>query len=211
MEQNIKIILYVKIASFILSAWICYFNDYELTFNKYFGENYDVGRKIYTTNSRSLAKHKQEMCSNILGLKEDIPFSGENDNRKNKKSNRRSLNNASYYTEIIDYNNGMFDGKHFHFEKKWITKKDYDNIVERNRRICDIALQKTKFRSYGFGVTLFFLLFVVGVAYAILEGFKLFGSAGKVFASCYFPMILLQKQDPMFLRYYLAYLLLYYL
>ncbi|SCO92873.1 fam-m protein [Plasmodium malariae] len=196
MEQNIKIILYVKIASFILSAWICYFNDYELTFNKYFGENYDVGRKIYTTNSRSLAKHKQEMCSNILGLKEDIPFSGENDNRKNKKSNRRSLNNASYYTEIIDYNNGMFDGKHFHFEKKWITKKDYDNIVERNRRICDIALQKTKFRSYGFGVTLFFLLFVVGVAYAILEGFKLFGSAGKVFAKLLFSNDTATKAGP---------------
>ncbi|SBS94610.1 Plasmodium exported protein (Pm-fam-a like), unknown function [Plasmodium malariae] len=126
------------------------------------------------------------MYSNILGLKEDIPFNGENDNRKNKKSNRRSLNNASYYTEIIDYNNGMFDGKHFHFEKKWITKKDYDNIVERNRRICDIALQKTKFRSYGFGVTLFFLLFVVGVAYVILEGFKLFGTAGENFANLLF-------------------------
>ncbi|SBT85986.1 fam-m protein [Plasmodium malariae] len=171
MEQNIKIILYVKIASFILSAWICYFNDYELTFNKYFGENYD-GRKIYTRNSRSLAKHKQEMCSNILSLEEDIPICAEKDNRKNKKSHRRSLNNGRYYTEIIDYNNGMFDGKHFHFEKKWITKKDYDNIVERNRRICDIALQKTKFRSYGFGVTLFFLLFVLGVGLPILHVLK---------------------------------------
>ncbi|SBT00482.1 Plasmodium exported protein (Pm-fam-a like), unknown function [Plasmodium malariae] len=112
------------------------------------------------------------MSSNILGLKEDIAFNGEHDNKKNKKLNRRSLNNARYYTEIIDYNNGMFDGKHFHFEKKWITKKDYDNIVERNRRICDIALQKKKFRSYGFGVTLFFLLFVLGVGLPILDGLK---------------------------------------
>ncbi|SBS98997.1 hypothetical protein PMALA_066550, partial [Plasmodium malariae] len=94
-----------------------------LTFNKYFGENYDVGTKIHTRSVRSLAKHKQEMYSNILGLKEDIPFNGESDNRKNKKSNRRSLNNASYYTEIIDYNNGMFDRKHFHFKRNGSQKR----------------------------------------------------------------------------------------
>ncbi|SBS96122.1 Plasmodium exported protein (Pm-fam-a like), unknown function, partial [Plasmodium malariae] len=157
-----------------------------LTFNKYFGENYDVGRKIYTRNARSLSKHKQEMCSNILGLKEDIPFNGENDNRKNKKLNRRSLNNAKYYTEIIDYNNGMFDGKHFHFEKKWITKKDYDNIVERNRRICHIALKKIKFKNYGFGVALLLFLFILGIGYAILEKFEQFGTAGEDFAKLLF-------------------------
>ncbi|SBS96331.1 Plasmodium exported protein (Pm-fam-a like), unknown function, partial [Plasmodium malariae] len=152
-----------------------------LSLNRYFDEYYNIGRKIYIRNSRLLAKTKQELNLNVLSLKKDKPISAKQEKGNNKKSNRISLNNARYYTEVIDYNNGMFDGKHFHFEKKWIKKKNYDKFLEKNRRIYDIALKKTKFRSYGFGVALFFLLFILGIGYALLEGFKLLDSAGENF------------------------------
>ncbi|SBT85672.1 fam-m protein [Plasmodium malariae] len=181
MEQNIKLILYVKIAAFILLTWICHFNNYKLSFNKYFDEDYNIGRKIYIRNSRLLAKTKQELNLNGLSLKKDKPISAKREKGNNKKSNRKSLNNARYYTEVVDYNNSMFDGKHFHFEKKWIKKKDYDTFAEKNRRIYDIVLKKTMFRSYGFGVALFFFLFILGIGYALLEGFKLLESAGENF------------------------------
>ncbi|KAI4837524.1 hypothetical protein MKS88_004001 [Plasmodium brasilianum] len=113
-------------------------------------------------------------------LKDDIPnnsgysqrdiFNKEGDTLKHKKSNRSSLNKAQYYTEVINYNKGMFDGKHFHFEKKWIKKKDYDYFLEKNRRIGDIGLKKIKFRNYGFGVFIFFIFFVLGIGYPILQG-----------------------------------------
>ncbi|SBS99478.1 Plasmodium exported protein (Pm-fam-a like), unknown function [Plasmodium malariae] len=82
---------------------------------------------------------------------------------RKKQSNRSILNKEQYYTELIDYNNGMFDGKHFHFEKKWIKKKDYDNFLENRKRIRHIALKKIKFKNYGFGVVLFFIFCFLGI------------------------------------------------
>ncbi|SBS96413.1 Plasmodium exported protein (Pm-fam-a like), unknown function, partial [Plasmodium malariae] len=151
------------------------------TLNKFLCDNYNIGIKIETKNYRLLAKYKQDKDSNYIRLKEDIQnnrqcqknniynneigFKG-----KNKKTISSKLNKAEYYTEYIDYNNGMFDGKHFHFEKKWIRKKDYNNFLEKNRRIRDIALKKIKFRNYGFGVAIFVLFFLFGIGFPILYG-----------------------------------------
>ncbi|SBT85808.1 fam-m protein [Plasmodium malariae] len=179
MEQNIKLILYVKIAAFILLTWICHFNNYKLSLNRYFDEYYNNGRKIYIRNSRLLAKPKQELNLNVLSLKKDKPISAKREKGNNKKSNRISLNNARYYTEVVDYNNSMFDGKHFHFEKKWIRKKDYDTFVEKNSRVADIALKKIKFRNYSFGVVIFILFFLLGIGLPILKGLEASKEFGK--------------------------------
>ncbi|SBT85518.1 fam-m protein [Plasmodium malariae] len=88
---------------------------------------------------------------------------------KRKSSKRNSLNKAQYYIEVVDYNNGMFDGKHFHFDKKWIKKKDYDYFLEKNRRIHDIALRKIRFRKYGIGVAMFVIFLLLGIAIPILS------------------------------------------
>ncbi|SBS94645.1 Plasmodium exported protein (Pm-fam-a like), unknown function, partial [Plasmodium malariae] len=127
-----------------------------------------------------MAKCKQDKDSNILELeqniknntkckKKDIAINEKGEKDKNKKSNKSSLNKAQYYTEVIDYNNGMFDGKHFHFEKKWIKKKDYDNFLERNRRICDISLRKIRFRKYSIGIAMFFIFLLLGIGIPILS------------------------------------------
>ncbi|SBT01785.1 Plasmodium exported protein (Pm-fam-a like), unknown function, partial [Plasmodium malariae] len=150
-----------------------------IPFNKISDVNYNLVQKLDIKNYRLLAKYKQSKDSNSASLKDDIPnnrgytqrdiFNNEEDTLKHKKSNRSLLNKAQYYTEVINHNKGMFDGKHFHFEKKWIKKKDYDYFLEQNRRIGDIGLKKIKFRNYTFGVAILFLFFVLGIGYPILQ------------------------------------------
>ncbi|SBS97195.1 Plasmodium exported protein (Pm-fam-a like), unknown function [Plasmodium malariae] len=130
---------------------------------------------------RLLAKYKKNQNSYTVDLTEDISNSIKckkinicNNEKltkgKNKQSNGNSLSKKQYYTEIMDYNNGMFDGKHFHFQKKWIKKKDFDDFVEKKRRICDIDLKKIKFRNYGFGFALFFIFLLLGIGIPISPG-----------------------------------------
>ncbi|SBT00355.1 Plasmodium exported protein (Pm-fam-a like), unknown function, partial [Plasmodium malariae] len=151
--------------------------------NKSLYDNLKVNRKLDIRNYRLLAKCKEKKGSNIVELNEDIAnnlkceknslYNNETVlTKKNKKSNRYPLNKAQYYTEVTDYNNGIFDGKYFHFEKKLIKKKDYDTFLEKKRRIRDITLKKIKFRSYGFGIVIFFLFFLFGIGLPILHGFE---------------------------------------
>ncbi|SBS92344.1 Plasmodium exported protein (Pm-fam-a like), unknown function [Plasmodium malariae] len=146
-------------------------------FNKSLNENYKYGKKL-GGNFRLLGKYKQYNDSNSTVLKEDMSSKGGYEKkyitnnktgykRKNEKSNKNILNKAQYYIEVVDYNNGMFDGKHFHFNKKWIKKKDYDYFLEKNRRIRDIALKKIKFKNYGFGVALFLIFVLLGIGLSI--------------------------------------------
>ncbi|SBS91556.1 Plasmodium exported protein (Pm-fam-a like), unknown function [Plasmodium malariae] len=152
-------------------------------FNKYFDKKCNCIKKLYSRSYRLLTKYKHHEVSNIIHLRKNIKYDKKYDKKdisnneklakaKNKQSNRSLLNKAEYYTEVIDYNNGMFDGKHFHFEKKWIKKKDYDDLVEKNRRIRDIYLKKRKFRSYAFGIAIYFLFFLFGIGIPILKGLE---------------------------------------
>ncbi|SBT86827.1 fam-m protein [Plasmodium malariae] len=176
MEQNIKSILFIKITLFILLNWFCHFNNVACTFITSINYNCNVGTKIASRTHRLLAKYKQYKNSYITRLNENISHNDgvyEKENMYNKKkrivaekkqSNRSLLNKGQYYTEIVNYNNGMFDGKHFHFEKKWIKKIDYDNFLERKRRICDIVLKKIKYKNYGYIVAIFFIFSLFAVA-----------------------------------------------
>ncbi|SBT00117.1 Plasmodium exported protein (Pm-fam-a like), unknown function [Plasmodium malariae] len=143
----------------------------------------NIGKILYRKNYRLLAKYKQINDSNNVCLNKIIPISDVDEKKeiynnvkepkeRNNKSSRKLLNKAEYYTEVIDYNNGMFDGKHFHFEKKLIKKKDYDNFLEKNRRISDIALKKIKFRNKGFGVAIIFIFFLLGIGIPSLYGIE---------------------------------------
>ncbi|SBS97536.1 Plasmodium exported protein (Pm-fam-a like), unknown function [Plasmodium malariae] len=145
-------------------------------------ESYEPDR-LDTKNYRILAKCIHNSDSYTLGIKKNMPKTTEYkkkdiskneklDEKKKKQLNRSLLNKAQYYTEVTDYNKGMFDGKHFHFEKKWIKKKDHDNFLERNRRICDISLKKIKFRKYGIGITLFLIFVFLGIGIPVLPGLE---------------------------------------
>ncbi|SBS92319.1 Plasmodium exported protein (Pm-fam-a like), unknown function, partial [Plasmodium malariae] len=141
-------------------------------------ENWTPCRRLNTRSYRLLAKYKKNKDSNNLDLKEDKPFNGEINKGKNRQSNRSLLNKAQYYTEVIDYDNGIFDGKYFHFEKKLINKNDYDDLLEKKRRICDIDLKKIKFRKYRYGAFMTFLFFLFAIGLPILQYFDYLKTAG---------------------------------
>ncbi|SBT85557.1 fam-m protein [Plasmodium malariae] len=176
MEQSIISILFIKISAYILLTWICHFdNDYMFRTSL---DNYKLDIKLVRRQYRILVKYKQNKYSKFADLKEDMSnkvkyekkdsYDKENVLKsKNRKFNKGLLNKAQYYTEFIDYRNGMFDGKHFHFEKKWIKKKDYDDYIEKNKRIGDIALKKIKFRKYRYGIAMLFFFFLLGIGLSI--------------------------------------------
>ncbi|SBT85925.1 fam-m protein [Plasmodium malariae] len=190
MERNIVYLLLFKIAGFLFFlSWICYFSNEVCTFNRSLSNNYNIVNKLGTRNYRLLAKYKQDRDFYCVELKEHInnnwnqqkKYISNNEKgikRKNKKYNRNSLNKAQYYTEVIDYNNGMFDEKHFHFEKKWIKKKD-DNFLEKRRRICDIALKKIKYKNYGYIVAMYLIFSLLVVGIDVLPRLKSLDTAWK--------------------------------
>ncbi|SBT00975.1 Plasmodium exported protein (Pm-fam-a like), unknown function [Plasmodium malariae] len=168
----------------MLLASICYLYINMNPFYKSSDDTLKIDRKLEIRNYRLLAKYQQKKGLNIIELNEDIGNKVQCDkeatyNNKNllrekkKKSNKYPLNKAQYYTEFTDYNNGIFDGKYFHFEKKWIKKEDYDNFLKKKRIIHDTLLKKIKFRSYGFGVVLFIFFLLLGIGLPILRGIEL--------------------------------------
>ncbi|SBT85466.1 fam-m protein [Plasmodium malariae] len=181
MNRKNKLYHFIKIFTLVIIFRTYLFNSNVSIFSKSMVENCKLDKKLYTRNYRSLSKYKQNNDSYIARLKEDIRNKGKyekEDIRKNEKEtkgknsnlSRTPLNRAQYYTEVTDYNNGMFDGKHFHFEKKWIKKKDYDKFLEKNRKISDISLKKIKFRNYKYGVALLFFFFFVGIGIPLSPG-----------------------------------------
>ncbi|SBT87572.1 fam-m protein [Plasmodium malariae] len=178
MEHKIKHIIFIKIFAFIFLFWICHLKSYMIIFDKSFEEYYNICRKLDTRIFRSLTIYKHDKDSYILGLKQNILNNTDYKKKniiinkkeapfKSKKSNKNLLNKAQYYTEVTDYSNGIFDGKHFHFEKKWIKRKNYSHFLEKKRRLCDIALGKIKFRHYRYGVGLFLIFIMLGILYII--------------------------------------------
>ncbi|KAI4837657.1 hypothetical protein MKS88_003070 [Plasmodium brasilianum] len=143
MQQKTVLILLTKISAFILLTWICKYSN--------------------------IAELKENIPYIDVIEKRDISHKEKGFIRKTKYSNGSSLYKAQYYTEVIDYNNGMFDGKYFHFEKKCMKKKDYDHFFEK-KRIGNIALKKIKFRNYGFGVAVFVIYFLLGIGIPSLYG-----------------------------------------
>ncbi|SCN11985.1 fam-m protein [Plasmodium malariae] len=189
MELRINKILFNIISAFSFLTGIFFFKNDGITFKDFLYGNCIMSKSLDTRNYRLLTKYNQDKDSNNIYLNERFPINGANENKdiynnklwyidKNKKCNKNMLNKAQYYTEVVDYNNGIFDGKHFHFEKRLIKKKDYDHFLEKQRRIQNIALKKIKLRNYRFIGTILLLFFLLGIGLPILQGFKLLQSAG---------------------------------
>ncbi|SBT87643.1 fam-m protein [Plasmodium malariae] len=184
MKNKITLNIFIRIGMFAIISWICNFNNYVFIFNKSLDRMCNYDRETYTRNYRLLSKYKEDNDSNNLWLKGKFPnnevigqkITSTNEGgtkRKNNQSYKCSLNKAQYYTEVIDYNNGMFDGKHFHFQKKWVKKKDYDTSLEKKNRIGDISLKKIKFRSYKFGIAILLVFFLLGIGLPVSSAFGL--------------------------------------
>ncbi|KAI4839829.1 fam-m protein [Plasmodium brasilianum] len=179
-DQKIKLFFFTKIFTFTFLTWIFLFTSYASKINKTLDGIYNVDSKLVERAYRLLGKHKQKKRLNVVCIKEELPnnegfekkdISNHDDVaiRKKKRLNGSSLDKSKLYTEVIDYDSGMFDGKHYHYEKKWINKKDYDNILKRKRRINFMTLCKMKYKGYGLVVAIFLFLLLFGIGLPILE------------------------------------------
>ncbi|KAI4833607.1 uncharacterized protein MKS88_000085 [Plasmodium brasilianum] len=180
MQYKINSVIFIKIILFLLLTWIYHFNNDVSIFNKSADDNFHSDRILVIRNYRSLSNYKfyknpnntklnEKFLNNRLNVQKHISNNEKVPKRRSQKSKRNLLNKAQYYTEVIDYNNAMFDGKYFHFEKKWIKKKGYDHFLERNKKICNIALKKLRFRKYRIGVAMFSIFLLLGIGMPILS------------------------------------------
>ncbi|SBT86100.1 fam-m protein [Plasmodium malariae] len=190
MEQEIKSLIFLKIATLILLTWISNFICFDSTFNKLLDEKYNHCRIFSGRTYRLLESCVQNEYSNITGLNEEVTNNGkfltkdiynnEKDVKVIKKPfSRSSLNKTGFYAEVIDYDNAMFDGKHLHYEKKWIEKKNYDNFVKRDRKVRYMALLKLKYKGYGLIIALFFFFLLFGIGLPTIQYTGFFKTIGK--------------------------------
>ncbi|KAI4840329.1 fam-m protein [Plasmodium brasilianum] len=191
MEEKIMSLLFMKIYTFILLRWTCLFCNDISTFNKHIDEKHNFDGKLNTRICRLLAKSKINNNSSIIWLKtmennceneqKDICTDAKMAKGKNKNSSISSLKKGQYYKQVIDYNNGFFDGKHFQFERKWVKKIDHDDYIEKNRMIATIASKKLKFRKYRYIVYIFLPTLLVGIGMPILQKYKCLPQPGDAF------------------------------
>ncbi|SBT85729.1 fam-l protein [Plasmodium malariae] len=174
MEQKIKSLLFIKIATFIILTWIYHlYYDIE-TFKKYFIVKYMYDRKLYMRNYRSLAKFEKDKDSNIAWLKEKISNNGMYENKdicynemrnlgKSERSNRNSGKSTGENKQVMKNNSCIFETKKYsRSEKKIFKELDFENFLKKNRTISNKLYNKIIRKKYGLRLSLplIFLLFL---------------------------------------------------
>ncbi|KAI4840523.1 hypothetical protein MKS88_001250 [Plasmodium brasilianum] len=183
MEQKMNLLVIIKIVVYAFLSLICHFNKDASKASKSLSQDCNIIIKLDIRNCRCLAKYKnnkdlnntwsnEKYLNSAVHEQKDISNNIKGVKGKKKDTNKNFSNMGKYYIEVVDNNNGMFDGKYFHFEKKLIKKKDYDNYIEKKRRICDISLKKLKFRNYGYVVAVFFIISLFGIGVPVMSGME---------------------------------------
>ncbi|SBS92507.1 Plasmodium exported protein (Pm-fam-a like), unknown function [Plasmodium malariae] len=148
---------------------------------------YSFHRKLDTRVRRLLSKYKQDIYSNILGIKDDLPYneenkkksvySNENDKKVRTKSTKgSSLNKAGNHKQDKNYNSCIFETKNYsRFEKKIFKELDYEDFLKKNRTISDKLYKKIILKKYGLRLFLPLLLFSLLSLSLILDLFAGYG------------------------------------
>ncbi|KAI4836243.1 hypothetical protein MKS88_004031 [Plasmodium brasilianum] len=188
MEIKIIILLLVNIFAFNFLPWRSYFFDNDMSlFNNSLNEMYSFRRKLGKRVCRLLSRYKQDMYSNILGIKDDLPYNGENNkesvysNENDKKVRTKStkgssLNKAGNHKKNKNYNSCIFKTKKYsRFEKKIFKELDYEDFLKKNRTISDKLYKKIILKKYGLRLFLPLLLFSLLSLSLILDLFAGYG------------------------------------
>ncbi|KAI4833594.1 uncharacterized protein MKS88_000070 [Plasmodium brasilianum] len=187
MEIKIIILLLVKIFAFIFLPWKSYFNNDMILFNNSLNEMCIFRRKLGTRVRRLLSRYKQDMYSNILGIKDDLPYNGENNKKsvcsnendkkvRTKSTKGSSLNKAGNHKQDKNYNSCIFETKKYsRFEKKIFKELDYEDFLKKNRTISDKLYKKIILKKYGLRLFIPLLLFSLLSLSLILDLFAGYG------------------------------------
>ncbi|SBS97101.1 Plasmodium exported protein (Pm-fam-a like), unknown function [Plasmodium malariae] len=150
-------------------------------------EIYSFRRKLDTSVRRLLSKYKQDMYSNISGIKDDLPYNGENNKKsvcsnendkkvRTKSTKGSSLNKAGNHKQDKNYNSCIFETKKYsRFEKKIFKELDYEDFLKKNRTISDKLYKKIILKKYRIRLFLPLLLFSLLSLSLILDLFAGYG------------------------------------
>ncbi|KAI4840208.1 fam-l protein [Plasmodium brasilianum] len=160
MEQKIKLLLFLKISTFILLTWICNFYIYNLKYN-YLQSTHNTlldefckhCRKFYARNYRSLGIHNQKWDSHIVCLKEEIQNGKyvKNDASNNEKwgeDKKKLLSENLPYNEKgckKDKKNKfcLFEtNRYSYLERKIFKELDFEDFLKNNKTISGKLYKK---------------------------------------------------------------------
>ncbi|KAI4839238.1 hypothetical protein MKS88_001782 [Plasmodium brasilianum] len=188
MEQNIKLIYFIKCGLLILLAWLYYFCSEECTFNiskrehKYY-------MKLDIINVRLLEECEGKNDSNFIESKEEITNDEEYDKKvttnkrkgikkTNIQSERSSLYKKEFDKQYKKQKKLIYRGKKLsHFEKKFFKKLDYIDFIKKSPSISNMTYQKLVCKIIGHKI--FLPTLVLTWVLLVSMGTTIFGSFKK--------------------------------
>ncbi|SBT85765.1 Plasmodium exported protein, unknown function [Plasmodium malariae] len=160
MEQNIKLIYFIKCGLLILLAWLYYFCSEECTFNiskrehKYY-------MKLDIINLRLLEECEGKNDSNFIETEEEITNDEEYDKKvttnkrkgikkTNIRSKRCSLYKKEFDKQYKKQKKLIYRGKKLsHFERNFFKKLDYIDFIKTKPSISSKTYQKLVCKKIG--------------------------------------------------------------
>ncbi|SCO92872.1 fam-l protein [Plasmodium malariae] len=181
MKQKIKLLLFIKIAEFVLLSGICHFKNCVSIFKNSVDDKCIHGKKMDARTYRILAKYKHDKDSNLLCLKEDIRNYEKKLREKNKWSNEISSMSIRGHKQHMKNKSCMFETKKYsHMEKKIFKELDYIDFLQNTKTISDKIFRKTVFKKYRVRIILPLFLFILLSTYLILDFSGGYGLGGRL-------------------------------
>ncbi|KAI4834040.1 uncharacterized protein MKS88_000186 [Plasmodium brasilianum] len=189
MEQTIKILLFIKITTFILLCWICHFYSKVGTLMKSLDEKKNYRRNIHARTYRLLEIYGKDNNSSSLYLKEGLPINGihkkidttyneKYDSEKRKQSNVCPSRFAGGHQPGVKNKSCVFETKKYsHLEKKIFKELDYTDFLKNNKTISNKIYKKIIHKKYGLRIVLPVLIFLFLLIIFMIE--VSLGFAGK--------------------------------
>ncbi|SBT85841.1 fam-l protein [Plasmodium malariae] len=179
MRQNIKSILFIDIAYFILLSSIYNFNNLTSTINKYFHGTNIIFGKSNTRSYRLLEKCKKDMDPRIVCLKE-VTSKGMNKtnyisnnekmlNGRSKQLNGSLSRSSACHKQNIKNNSCVFAKKCSSIEKKIFKELDFIDFLKKNSTISNKTYKKVISKKYGLRIATPALLFCLLLILVIVD------------------------------------------
>ncbi|KAI4837496.1 hypothetical protein MKS88_003972 [Plasmodium brasilianum] len=175
MERKYRLLIFIKITSFIILTWTYNFKRDLNTFNETFFAIYKLTGKLNIRTYRLLKNYTHDTNLNTVEIKEGISNSAVNISkdfsnnereciRKKKPSNRDILNNDGNNKKSMKNNSPIYGTKTYsYFEKRIFNKLDNTEFLKKNKTFTDRTYKKIKFkkRRQRFSLGLFLSIVVL--------------------------------------------------
>ncbi|KAI4834084.1 uncharacterized protein MKS88_000227 [Plasmodium brasilianum] len=183
MKKRIKLLLFIKIAEFVLLSGICHFKNCVSIFKNSVDDKCIHGKKMDERIYRILAKYKHDKDSNLVCLKEDILNYEKQLREKKKWSNGISPMNIRGHKQHMKNKSCVFETKKYsHMEKKVFKELDYIDFLQNNKTISDKIFRKIVFKKYRVRIILPLFLVILLSTYLILDFSCGYGLVGWLLA-----------------------------